>query len=778
MNKGFLQGTPFYIESGDKVVKTFNHKGNGIRITLSNNIQFVCGSEQELFDYDNNCIEAINSLNTKLYNGLEVINIEEIGEVELYDISVLNDEHYFYISINDCDIKVHNLNIGRYLGGATSSTKITNTSTKPVADTTIYIPATTIQFTVSMLKPNTRFYAFFDGKNVNEYIKPTGLNQGDAIITDDSGYISGDFLLPNKSSMRFIAGQREFLLTESPNGDKMGSYAISTYSYTGNSDNPDNPSLDATTNDDTIYAVEPLIQSFVCGETGGMFLSKVGLYFASKDFNSPLLLQIREVINDKISTSYLPGSSVTLYPKDIITSTNALNSEPTWVEFGNPIYLSEGKEYALFLVTNGSNYIMHMVDYGQQTNNITASKDISSRSLIKYVGANNYIRDNSRGIKYILQKCKFDTSNTYTLSLGNYIPRDSDGKYINHTRLLLDNSLKINKGTNTITVTDPNHSFNVGSFVTISGVPVGSYGSYIDDAGVQQSLDVRQINGLHEIIDVTWNTYTFDNYYDNNTKKEYPQFTINEIFGKDVYTDYDVQYDNLVLNINDMLLTGSSLKYNIKGISGKSIDGYEIPYVSDIASEYIEPKTIYKTPKVRKIASLENSIRRGFPNNKSLQVEAIFKTDNENISPIIDKYNSNIITVENLINNKNSNELSNTNNDACARMIFKTVNLYEQATGLNISFYGSVQANTNVSVYYKILEYGDTSSIDDKEWVLMEAKGSINKSLNEDDFQLFTYQMEDTNKPFSAFKIKLVMNSNDSTKVPLIRKFAAVAFAQ
>ena len=58
MNKGFLQGTHFYIESGDKIVRTYNHTGDAVEITLSNGVKFVCGTEQELFDFENKTVFA------------------------------------------------------------------------------------------------------------------------------------------------------------------------------------------------------------------------------------------------------------------------------------------------------------------------------------------------------------------------------------------------------------------------------------------------------------------------------------------------------------------------------------------------------------------------------------------------------------------------------------------------------------------------------------------------------------------------------------------------
>jgi hypothetical protein len=115
MNKGFLQGTHFYIESGDKIVRTYNHTGDAVEITLSNGAKFVCGTEQELFDFENKTVFACYSLAKKLHNGLVVEKIESIGKADLFDVSVMNEEHSFYISVGDVDIKVHNLNIGRYL---------------------------------------------------------------------------------------------------------------------------------------------------------------------------------------------------------------------------------------------------------------------------------------------------------------------------------------------------------------------------------------------------------------------------------------------------------------------------------------------------------------------------------------------------------------------------------------------------------------------------------------------------------------------------------------
>ena len=627
-----------------------------------------------------------------------------------------------------------------------------------VQDTTIYIPSTRIDFTVSMMKPNTRLYAFFDGRDVTSKIVPATL------ITDAYGNAQGYFQIPNDSSMKFAAGSKEFKLTDSPNNDDSSqtTSATATYIYTGTTENPDNPNIDASSVWDD-FTVEPIIQSFYCGEKGGMFVSKVGLYFYSKDMNDSILFQIREISDDKVTPYYIGGSNVVINPNQINVSTDPLNETPTWVEFPNPIYLCEGKEYAIYMVTNSSNYVLHMVDYGKQTSNVTASKDISVRSFIKYAGINNWVKDNSRGLKMRIQKCKFDTNSTYNLSLADKIDANS-------SRLLEDNSLSITSGSNVVTVYDPNHSFSRGGRVFISG---------LDPQGTTGGVTNQHINGLHRITDVTWNSYSFSNYIENGVENVMETFltpTDPLLFGTDITTDFDMQYDRLILNNNAVVLSGTHIKYNIRGVNGKSIDGGETPYTFDGNNNYIEPKVEYRPEQVKKITSYRNS-EAFLSGKKSLRINAVLKTDNENISPVIDKYNTNAIAVEFLINNQNSNETLNSNNDACARSIFKTVSLYEQATGIMVSFMGAIQACASVSVYYKALPVASNDSIDTLNWVEMPIKTEPIKSSNDNDFQQYVYQIENLS-PFKAFKIKLVMNSTDSTRVPLLGRFAAIAFSE
>jgi len=60
-----------------------------------------------------------------------------------------------------------------------------------------YIRAKNIEFTATGLKPNARFYAFFDSIAVSDYVTPTGSSIGAALTSDGTGTCTGTFSIPS-----------------------------------------------------------------------------------------------------------------------------------------------------------------------------------------------------------------------------------------------------------------------------------------------------------------------------------------------------------------------------------------------------------------------------------------------------------------------------------------------------------------------------------------------------------------------------------------------------
>lgn len=639
---------------------------------------------------------------------------------------------------------------------SSSSNTSTGTNNIVVHDTNVLFPAMDITFEGNLFKPNTRLYVLFDGRDVSSYIQPDGKTTGSPLITDGAGYIKGVFHLPNTNSMRFVQGKKELHFTDNLNTTNESTYAITYITYSGSDDKTD--IQDAGGTQTSVSRADPMVQSFLVLDKGGIYLNAVNLYFLSKDNKYPVLFQIREVDEDTVSDLYLTNSNYILNPSDVNVSTDG--SVATTVKLHSPVYLQEGKEYAIYLVTNApASYKLATCIYGEtNSKNQLSTKDPRIVAMMKNLGGTAWLKDTTRGIKFILYKCAFDTTKKYTLALDNEdLP----------LTLLDNNSLSTTASTNKITVTDPKHGFVAGDFVTIKGLPANT-----DYAGINSNY----INGVHKIDSVTYNTYTFSSYQHENTETPIPTTASSTIiFGTNVSTDTEYQYDILTINNAEILLSNTTLNYTFKGLSGRSLDGSEIPNVFDTTFSDITNRVDYNAPKVKKINSPYNESNLNPGSAKSLQVNVSFSTSNENISPVVDVANTNAILVENVINNQSDGEVEDINTTGIARYITKDIQLSTQSNGVQVRFQGNLQGSANVKVFYKILPIESTGTLADQNWVEMTLDTEVPKSSNSTEFN--NYQYTARNLPlFKAFKTKVLMTSTDSTKVPLIKTYRAIAF--
>ena len=97
----------------------------------------------------------------------------------------------------------------------TTTTTTTNTVVKSqtfVTDTAIpFMRAKTVQFVAQGLKPNTRYYPFFNKVYVGDFCSTVNAVQSSSIFTDSLGNVKGNFYLPGG---RFSCGQHNFELVD------------------------------------------------------------------------------------------------------------------------------------------------------------------------------------------------------------------------------------------------------------------------------------------------------------------------------------------------------------------------------------------------------------------------------------------------------------------------------------------------------------------------------------------------------------------------------------
>ena len=218
------------------------------------------------------------------------------------------------------------------------------------------------------------------------------------LISDTFGDIHGSFFFRNPNTdpapaVRFKTGTKTFKLTSSSTNAEPLPGSLKTSSGEGTyTTNGRVQTFRRTTIIQRFY--DPLAQSFTVDETGA-FLTKLDVYFASKDENEKITCELRTVElgtpTNQLVTEY---SEVTLEPKDINVSNDA--SVPTTITFPSPVYLEPDREYCFVLLAPSSDqYEVWVARMGEKTVNSATLPDAESVIVTKqYVGGSLFKSQN------------------------------------------------------------------------------------------------------------------------------------------------------------------------------------------------------------------------------------------------------------------------------------------------------------------------------------------------------------------------------------------------
>jgi hypothetical protein len=164
-----------------------------------------------------------------------------------------------------------------------------------------------------------------------------------------------------------------------------------------------------------------------------VFITSLDLYFKNKDSIMPIEVQLRPMVNG-VPDSYhvLPGASVVLEPEDVRVSDlpNTANSlTATNFKFPSPVYLSPGLDYAFVVLTNSHEYDFFVAELGENT--LGTNRKVSTQpylgSMFKSQNSITYTPIQSETVMFKLNKAVFSTSGSVSFNeqkLSNY---NSDG---------------------------------------------------------------------------------------------------------------------------------------------------------------------------------------------------------------------------------------------------------------------------------------------------------------------------------------------------------------
>ena len=337
------------------------------------------------------------------------------------------------------------------------------------------------------------------------------------LISDTSATLIGSFFVPNPNSNthpRFETGKKVLNITNDPNNnlEVATTTAEETFESSGilqtvqedivstrnarieSQTVTDGRQIERTINTEVVPGSrressrswgfrrwgDPLAQTVQIEDPEGIFLTRVDLFFRSRDdMNIPFVFQIRATENGAPISTVLPNSEVTLSPSEINLSADGSVATP--IQFESPVFLEGGnREYALTLLSGSTKYAVYISRVGE--NDLITEAYVSQQpylgSLFKSQNASIWEPSQWEDLKFTLYRADFLTSGTFDLYNTDLKTGNDQIPYLNPDALVV-NSRKLRVGLGT-TVSDS--ALKVGNTVTQENS--GATGNLVSTAGI------------------------------------------------------------------------------------------------------------------------------------------------------------------------------------------------------------------------------------------------------------------------------------------------------
>ena len=271
------------------------------------------------------------------------------------------------------------------------------------------------------------------------------------LLSDVSAFCGGSFFIPNPNNInfpRFETGTKTFTLIDDAdnNQDKCNTLTDETYTAAGTLETVQENILSIRNarieqrhefQEQIVHSdlgtevvgsqvvgqesnrantgwYDPLAQSFLVEDPGGVFVTKCDIFFRTKDdMDIPCVFQIRSMKNGFPTQHILPFSEIVLDPSDVVVSSDG--SVATTVEFKAPVYLEGGNtEYAIALASNSTKYSVYISRIGET--DLLTDTFISNQpylgSLFKSQNASTWEPSQWEDLKFTMYRADFEPNGT------------------------------------------------------------------------------------------------------------------------------------------------------------------------------------------------------------------------------------------------------------------------------------------------------------------------------------------------------------------------------
>jgi hypothetical protein len=650
-----------------------------------------------------------------------------------------------------------------------------------------------VQVTGVRMKPNTRVYPYFDDELVADYVTPanssfanTGV-EGANLVTDSTGTVYANFRIPNDDTLKFRIGTKRFQLKDVANTQTQsalvttsahGDYTSIPLSITQRGTsfiNIPQLSRDVVSDERTLRRVidqggdddggnqDPLSQTFTvsAGDSEGVFITKLDLFFGRKSTTYPITVQIREVENGFPTPTIVPFGSKTLQPSQV-TANSSVATNATTFQFDSPVFLKNGTDYAFTIIPGGNSdeYALWVGELGgtDVDTNELIHKQPASGVLFTSANDKTWNQIQSEDVKFNLYRANFTTS-TGTL----YVEND-DLDFFSYSTL--------------------DGTFNIGEKVT-NGLSASGFVKFIDTAN--KKIHIESSTGGFGAA----NTITG---------------TVSGATAALSSID-NVVMNTLVPKIPSLTYANTSLGFSVRSTSTSGvISSSYVTVDNEVENDFLDgEKKVYSKTNESGLSAVDGS-------QKSLVIKGTLSTNDPNVSPVLDTSRTNGIVIENVINNLTTDE-HKTVGDAQMRFITNPVELADgqDAEDLKVFLTAYKPSGAGIDVYARIHNPEDGENFNDKDFTPLTqitASNTFSDSVDRTDFKEFefgfsantdgqgflttansharlntsnnevvTYRAGDGSiyATYKTFALKIVMTSTGTNIVPLVNDLRAIA---
>lgn len=665
-----------------------------------------------------------------------------------------------------------------------------------------FMRARKIMFRAEGLRPNTRYFPFFDEKDVSAYCREetfsrhalgTGLSYGNRyrnssahpqgstnLESDADGKIEGSFFLPSRTGgLQFRGGTREFKLLDVnvSNDANALSRAAANYTSRGTLD-----TRQQTITNTRITQVrrrrwtevtrrDPLAQTFRVTKPSGMYVTKIDVFFKAKDATIPVEMQIRPVVNGQPSATDIITNAVKfLTPSEVSLPASqtqaAVLAAPTTFEFDEPIFLNPNTEYAIVLLAESKDYEAYVAEtyaFELGSTEKRVNRQPSLGSLFKSQNGSTWTPDQTKDLAFKIYQAQFDTAGGYAVFENADVPDE----------LLPENPFYMDSGDATVTMLFPNHGYSVSDTVTISGLDSATTYNGILGTSILGSRTVTAIDG-----------------FGLRFEADSSSTSAGRFGGSEIVADQQLNFDVAIPNFTTILPDDTTLSYGVKFTTGSSLAGSETRYQKDAnysGDIQIGDENVFPTPRL--IAKAANETSELGSGERSVTFKVDLGTTRADVSPYIDAQRTSLTTTSNLIDNQAAGAASGFNvplnyevetnafgGSALSKHHTTVQNLEEDAVGLKVILAAIRPSGSNIDLYYRVANDGE--NIFDVDWTLQASETTV--APDGENFREYRYLIGgdggDVNS-FTQYQLKLVFRTNNQSRPPVVKDLRGIALA-